>query len=197
MRCGKAANCPTCDRTEKRGKVKYVNGKPKGVEKVVLAVPHDPKIEKEQVKADLFAKVVKPVLAKYGYKIDKKDLIVNGTGRWEIGGPASDTGVTGRKIIVDSYGGMARIGGGAFSGKDPTKVDRSGAYAARYVAKILSPTVWQTGRKSSWPTSSAIRNRLPKRSRLSNRRRSRRWWPISLSRNFWICRCGALSRAWT
>ena len=102
-------------------KVKYVNGKPKGVEKVVLAVPHDPKIEKEQVKADLFAKVVKPVLAKYGYKIDKKDLIVNGTGRWEIGGPASDTGVTGRKIIVDSYGGMARIGGGAFSGKDPTK----------------------------------------------------------------------------
>ena len=118
-------------------KVKYVNGKPKGVEKVVLAVPHDPKIEKEQVKADLFAKVVKPVLAKYGYKIDKKDLIVNGTGRWEIGGPASDTGVTGRKIIVDSYGGMARIGGGAFSGKDPTKVDRSGAYAARYVAKNI------------------------------------------------------------
>lgn len=118
-------------------KVKYVNGKPKGVEKVVLAVPHNPKIEKEQLTADLYTKVVKPVLKKYGYEIDKKDLIVNGTGKWEIGGPASDTGVTGRKIIVDSYGGMARIGGGAFSGKDPTKVDRSSAYAARYIAKNI------------------------------------------------------------
>lgn len=118
-------------------KVKYVNGKPKAVEKVVLAVPHDPKVTKERVARDLLVKVVKPVLAKYGYKIEKKDLIVNGTGRWEIGGPASDTGVTGRKIIVDSYGGMAKIGGGAFSGKDPTKVDRSSAYAARYVAKNI------------------------------------------------------------
>ncbi len=118
-------------------KVKYVNGRPMGVEKVVLAVPYDPKIEKEQLERDLYSKVVKPVLAKYDYEIDWKDVIVNGTGRWEIGGPASDTGVTGRKIIVDSYGGMAKIGGGAFSGKDPTKVDRSSAYAARYVAKNI------------------------------------------------------------
>ncbi len=118
-------------------KVKYAGGKPVQVEKVVLAVPNNPKTKKEVVEADLFNKVVKPVLASYGFEVDKNDLIVNGTGRWEIGGPASDTGVTGRKIIVDSYGGMAKIGGGAFSGKDPTKVDRSGAYAARYVAKNI------------------------------------------------------------
>lgn len=118
-------------------KVKYAGGKPIRVEKVVLAVPHDPEVSKEMVKTDLFAKAVGPILDRYGFEIDKKDLIVNGTGRWEIGGPASDTGVTGRKIIVDSYGGMAKIGGGAFSGKDPTKVDRSGAYAARYIAKNI------------------------------------------------------------
>ena len=79
--------------------------------------------------------MVVPVLAKYGLTLSSKNVVVNGTGRWEIGGPASDTGVTGRKIIVDGYGGMARVGGGAFSGKDPTKVDRSAAYAARYLAK--------------------------------------------------------------
>ena len=78
-----------------------------------------------------------PVLEEYGYKIKRDQLIVNGTGVWHIGGPASDTGVTGRKIIVDTYGGMARVGGGAFSGKDPTKVDRSAAYAARYLAKNI------------------------------------------------------------
>lgn len=118
-------------------KVKYEKGMPVSVEKVVLAVPHNPKIENEQLKKDLFEKVVIPVLEKAGYKIKEEDLIVNGTGKWEIGGPATDTGVTGRKIVVDSYGGMARIGGGAFSGKDPTKVDRSGAYAARYLAKNI------------------------------------------------------------
>ncbi len=118
-------------------KVKYENGQPVAVEKVVLAVPHDPKITNEQLKESLFENVVVPVLASFGYKAKGEDLIVNGTGKWEIGGPATDTGVTGRKIIVDSYGGMARIGGGAFSGKDPTKVDRSGAYAARYLAKNI------------------------------------------------------------
>jgi len=74
---------------------------------------------------------------KYGYEINESQLIVNGTGKWEIGGPASDTGVTGRKIVVDTYGGMGRIGGGCFSGKDPTKVDRSAAYAARFIAKNI------------------------------------------------------------
>jgi len=76
-------------------------------------------------------------LKEYNFKIKRDQLIVNGTGVWHIGGPASDTGVTGRKIIVDTYGGMARVGGGAFSGKDPTKVDRSAAYAARFLAKNI------------------------------------------------------------
>ena len=75
------------------------------------------------------------VLEKYGFKIKREDLVVNGTGVWYKGGPASDAGLTGRKIVVDTYGAYARVGGGCFSGKDPTKVDRSGAYAARFLAK--------------------------------------------------------------
>lgn len=118
-------------------KVLYEGGIPKSVEKVVLAVPHDPKIGNQRLKSDLYKNVVTPVLKKYGYKVDKQDLVVNGTGKWTIGGPASDTGVTGRKIIVDTYGGYARHGGGCFSGKDPTKVDRSAAYAARFLAKNI------------------------------------------------------------
>jgi len=118
-------------------KVIYENGKPRQVAQVVLAVPHEEKISFERLKNDLYKIIVQPVFKKYGFEIDKKDLIVNGTGRWVLGGPAADTGVTGRKIIVDSYGGMARIGGGCFSGKDPTKVDRSGAYAARFIAKNI------------------------------------------------------------
>jgi S-adenosylmethionine synthetase len=117
--------------------VEYQNNKPVRVTKVVLAVPHDEKIKLEQVKKDLLKQVVLPVLKKYKFKISEKDLIVNGTGVWHIGGPASDSGLTGRKIIVDSYGGFARVGGGAFSGKDPTKVDRSGAYGARFLAKNI------------------------------------------------------------
>jgi S-adenosylmethionine synthetase len=81
--------------------------------------------------------VANPLLAKFDIRSSKFDFIVNGTGSWVIGGPASDTGLTGRKIIVDTYGGLARHGGGAFSGKDPTKVDRSGAYATRYLAKNI------------------------------------------------------------
>lgn len=115
----------------------YENGKPKEVEKVVLAAAHKPKIENAQIKDDLFKHVVKPVLEEFGYKISKKDFIVNGTGIWLIPGPTSDAGLTGRKIIVDAYGGYGRAGGGAFSGKDPTKVDRSAAYAARYIAKNI------------------------------------------------------------
>jgi len=118
-------------------KVRYRNGRPVSVEQVILAVPHDPKVGNAEVKKDLIDKVVKPVLEKYGYEIAEKNVIVNGTGKWEIGGPASDTGVTGRKIMVDTYGAMGRHGGGCFSGKDPTKVDRSGAYAARFIAKNI------------------------------------------------------------
>lgn len=116
----------------------YENGRPAGVDHVVLAAPHDPEIEKEQIKQDLYRLAVLPILEEYSLKlIPLEKLILNGTGRWVLGGPASDTGVTGRKIIVDSYGGMARIGGGCFSGKDPTKVDRSAAYGARYLAKNI------------------------------------------------------------
>ncbi|MBI2334815.1 methionine adenosyltransferase [Candidatus Daviesbacteria bacterium] len=117
--------------------VEYDNGKPIGIKQVVIAAPHHESISLPQVKRDLFKKVVVPVLAGFGFKIKAKDFIVNGTGVWYNGGPASDCGLTGRKIVVDGYGGYARVGGGAFSGKDPTKVDRSGAYAARFLAKNI------------------------------------------------------------
>ena len=117
--------------------IEYKKGKPYKVSKVIVAVPHDKKVDLKQVKADIFKNVVGPVLAEFGFKISQKDLILNGTGVWHFSGPAADTGVTGRKIVVDTYGGYARVGGGAFSGKDPTKVDRSGAYAARYLAKNI------------------------------------------------------------
>ncbi|MCL5004299.1 MAG: methionine adenosyltransferase [Patescibacteria group bacterium] len=116
----------------------YEKGKPVAVDHVVFAAPHNPDAKKEQIRTDLFKLAVLPILETYkipAISLDK--LILNGTGRWEIGGPASDTGVTGRKIVVDTYGGMARIGGGCFSGKDPTKVDRSAAYAARFLAKNI------------------------------------------------------------
>ncbi len=117
--------------------VGYEKGIPKTIETVVLAVPHSENIKLEQVKEDLYTLLIIPILADYGFRISIKQLIVNGTGVWHIGGPSSDTGVTGRKIVVDTYGGMARVGGGAFSGKDPTKVDRSAAYGARYLAKNI------------------------------------------------------------
>lgn len=119
-------------------KVGYERGKPVSIEHVVIAVPHDPKIPSAQVKKDLITHVVRPVLKRYKFAVPKDaNIIINGTGKWEIGGPASDTGVTGRKIIVDTYGAYARHGGGCFSGKDPTKVDRSAAYACRYIAKNI------------------------------------------------------------
>ncbi|GIK84007.1 MAG: S-adenosylmethionine synthase [Patescibacteria group bacterium] len=117
--------------------VRYEDGKPVSIEKVVIAVPHDPAIKLSQVKKDIYEFVINPVLKEFGFIIPVSRVIVNGTGAWYIGGPASDTGVTGRKIVVDGYGGFARVGGGAFSGKDPTKVDRSAAYAARFLAKNI------------------------------------------------------------
>lgn len=115
----------------------YENGKPVSVETVVIAVAHDEKTTEAKVKQSIYEHVVTPVLKDYGYSIDEESLIVNGTGLWHIPGPDSDAGLTGRKIVVDTYGGYARVGGGAFSGKDPSKVDRSGAYAARYIAKNI------------------------------------------------------------
>jgi S-adenosylmethionine synthetase len=118
--------------------IKYKNGKPVAIEKLVAAVAHDEKTTAEEVRNEIIKNVFKPVLRKYEFDLpDDKDIVVNGTGLWHIPGPQSDAGLTGRKIVVDTYGGYARVGGGAFSGKDPSKVDRSGAYAARYIAKNI------------------------------------------------------------
>ncbi len=115
----------------------YERGIPKSITSVIIAVPHSKEITLNQVKKDIYSKVVVPVLEKTSLTYKNMEFILNGTGVWHKGGPASDTGLTGRKIVVDTYGGLGRIGGGAFSGKDPTKVDRSGAYAARYLAKNI------------------------------------------------------------
>jgi S-adenosylmethionine synthetase len=118
--------------------IRYENDTPVGLDRVVIAVPYDPTHTKEELFAALVTHVITPVLTRYNLAVpESKNITVNGTGVWEIGGPASDTGVTGRKIIVDTYGGFVKHGGGAFSGKDPTKVDRSGAYGCRYVAKNI------------------------------------------------------------
>ena len=115
--------------------VEYVNNKPTRLKNVVIAAQHDDDVTLEQVRKDVLENVIKPVCAKY---IDAETQFhINMTGRFVVGGPQGDTGLTGRKIIVDTYGGMGRHGGGCFSGKDPSKVDRSGAYMARYVAKNI------------------------------------------------------------
>lgn len=118
--------------------VRYEKGQPVAVEKLVAAVAHDEDTTAEEVRAGVIKYIFKPVLKKYGLEMPADaDITVNGTGLWHIPGPQSDAGLTGRKIVVDTYGGYARVGGGAFSGKDPSKVDRSGAYAARYIAKNI------------------------------------------------------------
>lgn len=115
--------------------VEYVDGKPKRLTNVVIAAHHSPDVEHEQLEKDIIKHVIKPVCGKY---LDNKtEFFINATGRFVVGGPQADAGVTGRKIIVDTYGGMGHHGGGAFSGKDHTKVDRSAAYAARYIAKNI------------------------------------------------------------
>jgi len=118
--------------------VRYEDDKPVAVEKLVAAVAHDEKATAGDVREGVIEHIFTPVLKKYGFELPKdEDIVVNGTGLWHIPGPESDAGLTGRKIVVDTYGGYARVGGGAFSGKDPSKVDRSGAYAARYIAKNI------------------------------------------------------------
>ncbi|MGH7157816.1 MAG: methionine adenosyltransferase [Candidatus Saccharimonadales bacterium] len=118
--------------------VRYEDDKPAAIEKLVAAVAHDEEVPAKKVRQDVIAKIFTPVLKKYGFRLPESEhIVVNGTGLWHIPGPESDAGLTGRKIVVDTYGGYARVGGGAFSGKDPSKVDRSGAYAARYIAKNI------------------------------------------------------------
>ncbi len=115
--------------------VVYDNGKPVELKNVVLAAQHDDNVNMQQLKDDLFKNVIMPVCKDFVTVSTK--IFVNATGKFVIGGPTADAGLTGRKIIVDTYGGVGRHGGGAFSGKDPSKVDRSGAYAARYIAKNI------------------------------------------------------------
>ena len=116
--------------------VEYEGSKPVRVDAIVVSSQHDPEATLEQIRADIIENVIKPVIPAE-FLDDNTKIFVNPTGRFVVGGPQGDTGLTGRKIIVDTYGGYARHGGGAFSGKDPTKVDRSAAYAARYVAKNI------------------------------------------------------------
>jgi S-adenosylmethionine synthetase len=116
--------------------VEYVDGVPKRVDTIVISSQHSAEIDNKTIRKDIIENVIFPIIPKE--LLDGKvNIYVNPTGRFVIGGPQGDTGLTGRKIIVDTYGGYARHGGGAFSGKDPTKVDRSASYAARYVAKNI------------------------------------------------------------
>jgi len=114
--------------------LEYENGVARRVDTVVVSTQHHPAVEHDQIHADLLENVIRPVIPE-GLMEDKPRILVNPTGRFVMGGPMADTGLTGRKIIVDTYGGVVPHGGGAFSGKDPTKVDRSAAYMARYAAK--------------------------------------------------------------
>ena len=116
--------------------VEYVEGKPKRVEAVVMAAQHGEDVSREQIREDIIEKVIKPVIPQNMLDANTK-FFINETGRFTIGGTLADSGLTGRKIIVDTYGGIGSHGGGCYSGKDPTKVDRSGSYMARYIAKNI------------------------------------------------------------
>ena len=116
--------------------IEYENDSPVAVETIVISNQHSPEVEMEQLRADIKKYVIDPIVPQE-LMTEQTKIFINPTGRFVIGGPQGDSGLTGRKIIVDTYGGMGRHGGGAFSGKDPTKVDRSAAYAARYVAKNI------------------------------------------------------------
>ena len=115
--------------------VVYEGDRPIGIGKVVVSAQHSDMIDSKDLRAGIISLVVRPVLGEAGFEVPDADVLVNPTGRFVVGGPQGDAGLTGRKIIVDTYGGMARHGGGAFSGKDPSKVDRSACYAMRWVAK--------------------------------------------------------------
>ena len=117
--------------------VEYEGHKPVRIDSVVVSHQHSPDVKYKTISEGIIEEIIKPVLKSSGLLDKKTKFFINPTGRFVIGGPAGDTGLTGRKIIVDTYGGMGRHGGGAFSGKDPSKVDRSGAYMARYIAKNI------------------------------------------------------------
>src|SRR4029077_10283035 len=117
--------------------VVYEGMRPVGISKVVVSTQHSDMIDNAELREGVIALVIRPVLAAAGVEVRDPDILITPPGRFVVGGPQGDAGLTGRKIIVDSYGGMARHGGGAFSGKDPSKVDRSACYAMRWVAKNI------------------------------------------------------------
>jgi S-adenosylmethionine synthetase len=117
--------------------IEYIDGKPFKIDTIVVSSQHSPDISMKEMKEDIIEKVIKPVVPKELLDEETVKYYINPTGRFVVGGPMGDTGLTGRKIIVDSYGGVGSHGGGCFSGKDPTKVDRSGAYISRYIAKNI------------------------------------------------------------
>jgi len=120
--------------------IEYEGHKPVHIDTVVVSHQHSPDVSYDKIKDEVINQIIKPVLEPTGLLDEKTKYFINPTGRFVVGGPFGDTGLTGRKIIVDTYGGMGRHGGGAFSGKDPSKVDRSGAYMARYIAKNIVAT---------------------------------------------------------
>ena len=141
--------------------MEYNDGKPVRIDAVVISSQHSPDVSQEQLHEDIRREVIEKVIPAELLDENTK-YYINPTGRFVVGGPQGDSGLTGRKIIVDTYGGYARHGGGAFSGKDPTKVDRSAAYAARWVAKnVVAAGLADQVRGRSWPTPSALPSRFP------------------------------------
>jgi S-adenosylmethionine synthetase len=140
MRLAEVRKNKTIDYLRPDGKtqvtIQYENDRPVRVDTIIVSTQHSEKVEQPQIKKDVVEQVIKPVMPN-GFFDKNTRVLVNPTGRFVLGGPHADTGLTGRKIIVDTYGGMGRHGGGAFSGKDPTKVDRSACYMARYIAKNI------------------------------------------------------------
>jgi S-adenosylmethionine synthetase len=116
--------------------VEYIDGKPQRISAVVISTQHDAEVSNREIKENIIEKVILPIIPKYMIT-DEIDYYINPTGRFVIGGPVADAGLTGRKIIVDTYGGVGSHGGGCFSGKDPSKVDRSASYMSRYIAKNI------------------------------------------------------------
>ena len=150
----------------------YEDARPVRLRTVLISTQHAPGIDRDSmIRPDLIEHVIRPMVPEQ-FRDDDYTVLVNPTGQFVLGGPHADTGLTGRKIIVDTYGGMARHGGGAFSGKDPSKVDRSAAYAARWVANTWSPRGWRSGARCRWPTPSAWRSPFGAGGRRSGRPRS-------------------------
>ena len=167
--------------------VVYEDGKPVGVKNIVVSVQHDEGKNLEELRREIISEVLYPILDRFSFPKDM-EILINPSGRFVEGGPAADTGLTGRKLMVDTYGGLAAHGGGAFSGKDPTKVDRSAAYMARAIARNVVARGWRKNARFPFPTRSAKRN--PPLWRLTPLAPPR-WTRMSSGWRYWTCStCG-------